>query len=325
MDPAMRLSVIIPFYHDHPHLQDCLTSITRNLGVDHEIILVDDASVDTSYQSTLTANNLTLLSNKEKKGPSHARNRGLEAATGDYIVFVDSDDLITNSVSPLFETLHTQTNNIGDVDLLIGERHDAPLPAGYFSTPNRITCLEANPRLVRINSFTSILYRRDFLRKHAISFDEELAISEDPVFLAKCFSKACEILVDRVPFYFYRERPQSRSRAPLNTKHLESQLLGMHKIAGCYKGYSEALALRCVTLFSGNFQFFKRVASETSASTTDAYFDNLGSWARTHLSSARDIKYCLDTYHIHWTEKKAALLKALLSNNSGASIRQQFF
>lgn len=95
----MKVSIIIPVYNGHDFLERCLDSVINQIYKNIEIIIVDDASTDDTKEI------IKKYSEKDKriipfyqsknKGVSAARNTGLKAATGDYIVFLDSDDTIT--------------------------------------------------------------------------------------------------------------------------------------------------------------------------------------------------------------------------------------
>lgn len=118
----MKLSIIVPIYNVAPYLRKCVDSLLMQDISDYEIILVDDGSTDdsgaiadeivreamgngqwaidneTNRQSPI-ANSLTLrVIHQENAGLSAARNTGIAAATGDYIMFVDSDDYLQPNV-----------------------------------------------------------------------------------------------------------------------------------------------------------------------------------------------------------------------------------
>ena len=89
----MKISVIIPVFNRKTDLQRCLDSITIP-DDDCEIIVVDDASVDGSFEFAAAYPNsyVKTFKNLQNRGVNYTRNRGVEYATGDYIVFLDSDD-----------------------------------------------------------------------------------------------------------------------------------------------------------------------------------------------------------------------------------------
>lgn len=91
----MKLSVVIPVYKVEPYLERCVRSVFRQSFRDMEIIMIDDGSPDGSgaLADRLAAEDARArVIHQENQGLSGARNTGLRAATGDYVVFLDSDD-----------------------------------------------------------------------------------------------------------------------------------------------------------------------------------------------------------------------------------------
>ena len=106
------LSIIIPVYNDEAYIEDCINSITAHLDSRIEVIIVNDGTPDNSMQIIADClenlpKNLqecfTIL-NQENQGQSVARNNALNICTGEYIAFLDSDDLISkNYFSSIFK------------------------------------------------------------------------------------------------------------------------------------------------------------------------------------------------------------------------------
>lgn len=97
----IKLSIIVPAYNVEEYISECLDSLLNQdlRAEDYEIIIVNDGSTDGTLQiaEEYERNNATVrLFSQENKGLSEARNRGLEIAKGEYIFFVDSDDLVVN-------------------------------------------------------------------------------------------------------------------------------------------------------------------------------------------------------------------------------------
>lgn len=93
------ISVIIPVYNTESYLKRCVNSIINQTYKDLQIILVNDGSTDNSItimQKFKKMDSRILVIDKPHKGVSAARNAGIEAATGDYISFIDSDDWLEN-------------------------------------------------------------------------------------------------------------------------------------------------------------------------------------------------------------------------------------
>lgn len=109
------ISIIVPIYNLGTYLQGCLESILRSSYQDYELILVDDGSTDGSNDvcdSYALKDNRIRVIHKENSGVSTARNRGLEEAQGEFIMFVDGDDQIhPNMIEWLLDAIQS-----GDYD-----------------------------------------------------------------------------------------------------------------------------------------------------------------------------------------------------------------
>ncbi|MCH5237986.1 MAG: glycosyltransferase, partial [Muribaculaceae bacterium] len=91
------ISVIIPVYNAERYLASCLDSILSQSYRNLEVIIINDGSSDYSLrvaEGYAEKDDRVRVYSFENEGPSEARNRGLSVATGDYLTFVDSDDLL---------------------------------------------------------------------------------------------------------------------------------------------------------------------------------------------------------------------------------------
>ena len=99
-------SVIVPVYNAAHTIERCVDSIAASGGEDVQIILIEDCSKDNSrevcQQLAQKYETVLFLYNMRNQGVSHTRNRGLEAATGDYLLFVDSDDWVDPDYASAF-------------------------------------------------------------------------------------------------------------------------------------------------------------------------------------------------------------------------------
>lgn len=110
-----KFSIIIPVYNSELYLEKCINSVLNQSLKDYEIIAINDNSNDSSLQilsdfgSKIKVHNIT---DKKGMGPSHARNIGISMATGDYILFLDSDDYYEKD---LLKTLDENMNEVYDI------------------------------------------------------------------------------------------------------------------------------------------------------------------------------------------------------------------
>ena len=93
----MKFSVIVPVYNAEKYLEKCILSVINQSYENWELILVDDGSNDKSSQIVdgfAEKNEKVIAIHQQNAGPGIARNNGIKKATGDYVVFLDSDDYI---------------------------------------------------------------------------------------------------------------------------------------------------------------------------------------------------------------------------------------
>jgi len=214
----MLLSVIIPVYNVENYIRPCIESIYRQ-GLhenNFEIILINDGTKDHSME--MIADIISLHSNiivleQENQGQATARNNGLAHAHGEYVIMIDSDDLlIDNTLMPLLEKAQ-----IYDTDLTIGnflELHDEEILCLHFSTPKEMIVQEktGNELLIELNPHQCyiwrIIYKRDFLTENDIKFTPGITY-EDVPFVHECYIKANKCQIVTWPFYIYRKGHES--------------------------------------------------------------------------------------------------------------------
>ncbi|MEA2125728.1 MAG: CDP-glycerol glycerophosphotransferase, partial [Solirubrobacteraceae bacterium] len=104
-----RISVVVPIYNVEPYLEECLASIAGQTFRDLEVVMVDDGSKDSSPEIAerfVAQDDRFQLIQQPNGGLGKARNTGIEAATGEFLAFVDSDDyLAENAYELLLEAL----------------------------------------------------------------------------------------------------------------------------------------------------------------------------------------------------------------------------
>ena len=109
----MKVSIIVPTYNVENYIEDCLDSLVNQTLQDIEIIVINDGSTDNTLENILkysTKDKRIKVLYQKNAGPSAARNKGLEAATGEYVAFVDADDWISpNYMENLYREI-TQNN-----------------------------------------------------------------------------------------------------------------------------------------------------------------------------------------------------------------------
>lgn len=211
----MFLSIVVPVYNAELHLEECLHSLfTQDLPqMDYEVICVDDGSTDKSgfilKSFSEKHQNLTIIT-QENSGVATARNTGLSAARGDYIWFVDADDVIqTNILRKLRGILKA-----ADYDQLIvgGFQFEQVLTSQQMALGRQGNLPDnvPGPGAVVWRS----LIRRSFLSAHRVNFRHpELTHGEDGQFMFELSLERPTALTIRDTVYFYRIRPGSAETA----------------------------------------------------------------------------------------------------------------
>lgn len=225
----MKVSVIIPLYNAQNYISACLESVLSQTLKDFEVIVVDDCSTDNSCAvaesfSEKFGGRLKIISLSNNTGnASIPRNEGLRFSRGDYIFFMDNDDLITpNALETLYKFAENARADVVYMErgfLLTGKN---VIAANWDKNSSKITnpTLETQNISVRIENFLKTSYgwapwtkfiRRDFLIANKIDFPH-VKISEDVLWSFKIICLAKNFL--RIPnqLYICRSRTDSLSR-----------------------------------------------------------------------------------------------------------------
>lgn len=206
------VSVIVPVYNVENYLTECLDSLVNQTYSNIEIICIDDGSTDNSpkilNQYKQSYSNIKTITT-ENQGQAHARNLGLKEATGDFIMFVDSDDWIaveaveTALSKGFFDNVKVDAVCFGlqQVKNGIKSPHREYLLEGTHPVDETLA-LKVSPEPV------AKLYRSSFLRQNKITFPEGLWY-EDMTFYWHCISCVNEIGLMEEVYYNYRKRDDS--------------------------------------------------------------------------------------------------------------------
>jgi CDP-glycerol glycerophosphotransferase len=211
-----RISVVVAFFNNEDDLADCLDSIAAQSFADLEVIMVDDGSADGSAgiaRVKAAADPRFTLIQPGHGGPGGARNRGVERARGEYLAFVDGDDVLpANAYELLLHALEQSGSDFvsGAVDRM-GPAGISPsaLHARALKGRQTGTHVTRTPRLLYDVSVWNKLFRRSFWDQYQLSFPEGV-VWEDLRLMTKAhvLARAVDVIPDIV--YYWRERAQGR-------------------------------------------------------------------------------------------------------------------
>ena len=214
-------SIIIPAYNAEAYLQRCLDSIFSQEFDDYEVIVVNDGSTDGSAalleEYVSKHHNLQVLT-QINQGMATARNRGMEVAQGDYILFVDSDDrLCPNALATLAPHLNGEDIIGFGVQIYnenIGIYTDNPIqPTTAMSGWDYFNRYRLKSTPVHFVCIWQRVYHRGFLEKNSLRFAEGLKRAEDDLFTTMAFLLAQRVKAISSCLYSYTVRQGSITRS----------------------------------------------------------------------------------------------------------------
>ncbi|MFT3877608.1 MAG: glycosyltransferase family 2 protein [Propioniciclava sp.] len=229
-----RLSIVLPVYNVERYLAVCLDTVRQQSVTDLEIVCVDDGSTDRSrvlLEMAAGVDPRVVIVTKENGGLSSARNAGLDAATGDVVWFVDSDDFVHPKACATILAAFEETD--AEVVTFGAYPHPGSLGNGWLHrtlTPRARLFQGFHPDLLFAEASRPFVwrsaFRRDFLLREGLRFDESVPFGEDQVFYFEAYplARVTALIADKL--YYYRvSRPDSlmasrfAERATMMTEH----------------------------------------------------------------------------------------------------------
>ena len=221
------VSIIVPVYNVEKYVSECVNSLRRQSYNKIEIILVDDGSKDRSgliCDSFMKIDKRITVIHKKNEGLGYARNAGLNVAKGEYVYFIDSDDIVgENIISELVAILrknscdtviggYTRVDNVGK------QLYETAYKSFLYESNSSIKN-ELLPRLfgsspikrdsVRM-SVWNVLFSMSIIKENKLSFlSERDVVSEDIIWDIDYYKNAQKVLLTNFTDYFYRKRDKS--------------------------------------------------------------------------------------------------------------------
>lgn len=279
------ISFIVPVYGVESYLRECIDSIICQQG-NWELILVDDGSPDKCPEicdEYAGRNGRIRVIHKANGGVSTARNAGLDAAKGEWIWFVDADDII-DSESLNFIDLPPNKDYIM-FDYQIFKDGENPKKAQNDNIEIH-TCKNKNEFLLKYICLhhQSLWYKRDIIETYHLRFTDGLKLGEDGEFQFK-YLMLCKytIKIDAC-FYFYRIRQGSATQSEMTREQIVNDtLLALKNLLLFMKKYDITLERWLKIRIEGTIQILLYSASQV-ASLNIQQFQN-------------EFRKVIDTYH----------------------------
>lgn len=225
------ISIIVPVYNAQSTLERCINSILQQTYKKVEVICIDDGSKDNSLdvlRKFEESEERVKVIPKTNEGVSAARNEGIKASTGQYILFVDSDDYIEKSmILDLYQAIRK-----ADADVAIEGYQEVNIER-KFEVYDYKNCLKKEEFLSKCIQNTggvvcSKLYRSSLIKENGIFFRRDLTLSEDLIFALECFKKANQLIqIEKADYIYDRRNEKYRD---INVVERLNKNIGVHEL-----------------------------------------------------------------------------------------------
>lgn len=268
----IKVSVIMPIYNAGEYLSRAIGDVLSQTLTEIELICVDDGSTDNSpkiIKRFASKDKRVSVIREANAGPAVARNRGLDVARGQYIMFLDADDFYEKTLlEELYVTAERDNLDIAvtKFDIYNDERDSFSLPTdelhGNIFVPGGVTSKNEHPDYI-LSSTTGYvwnkLFRASFIKDKILEFDPDLYVFEDVCFVCSALSLAER--VGRIEGLLIHHRvysDQSRARlfrkyygqVPVVYKKLKEFLMKRGMYIPLKKGYLNLSAGRCYKIYN---------------------------------------------------------------------------
>ncbi len=276
----LKISVIIPAYNVQDYIGECVESILRQDIKEIEIICIDDCSTDDTLkileQYAKNYKCVKVYKNDQNAGLAKTRNVGIKEAAGDYLLFVDGDDILqSGAVGKMINQLQKYHADImmfdAECQFDLPELYDKAL-ADYYHREVSYAYSTGRDILSRMiinndlcDSACLMLIKSSWLREAGIWF-EEGKIYEDCMFITDCLLKDCMVYHTNEKYYIYRIRNNSIMRSRMRAENVYSRIyclkkIWIHMLTGNYTFHVENALLKWSNIL---YYSLKKIRSELS-------------------------------------------------------------
>lgn len=240
----LTYSIVIPVYNAEKYLESCIDSVFAQRSPSaYEVILVNDGSKDRSPRICdryAEQNACVQVIHQVNQGVSAARNAGIAAAKGQYVLFLDGDDLWDCALlSNLDQYVPDAPDMIEFGFQIFGEKGSKSpvLPLEVSGKTSGIEYFEEHAKRNRmpIGSSCVAAFRRQFLIEHELRFPLGVSYGEDFTFHMHCLKRAQSVVSICEPLYRYRANESSATHTPTvkKTRDMLSACAAMYRLFPC--------------------------------------------------------------------------------------------
>ena len=227
MDKNVLFSIIVPAYNSASFINKCIDSVLEQTYSNFELILVDDGSKDNTLDicnAYAKTDSRVKVIHKENGGHTSARNEGLKAASGLYVLFLDSDDWIAIDVLKICEK-EIIKNNAPDVIIYkicssLGKTYFTNnIPVGFYEKKANYSdiisslIMNENGESAFIKGLIGKVFKKEIIMDNQLAIPHELRIAEDAAAFVSTIIDSSSICVNSDAKYYYYVREGSVSHS----------------------------------------------------------------------------------------------------------------
>jgi glycosyltransferase involved in cell wall biosynthesis len=242
-----KISVIIPVYNTAEYLPQCLDSVLMQNLEEIEIVVVIDCSPDNSMEIAQEYQKrdrrITIIEKPVNEGLPVARNSGVDASTGEYIIHLDSDDFwleptMLENLYKIARLENCQILRFNGYEHIEGELTPYRILNGRSLTNG---CFERDEALWCYRSVFLYLFERNFIDHHNLSFVPDVTLGEDGIFLSAALVLAERVSLTPERYYAYRIRPSGMMMTRWSLNDFLEEETSSQMVAENLSGHQEAL------------------------------------------------------------------------------------
>ena len=227
MSQEIFVSIIVPVYDVEEYLVECIESILAQTWKHFEIILVDDGSTDSSGKMCdeyAEKYNCIFVIHKKNGGLSSARNAGIDVARGNYLAFIDSDDVVhPDYLRELVKIVEKENADLVACDFCVGTscQWGETSEVKYDIRRDEDVLERMNDNDVVVTVAWNKLYHAKFFKEYSLRYPEG-KIHEDMFLTPQILHYTNKMVITNQKLYFYRQRKNSIMNSSFSIKQLDS-------------------------------------------------------------------------------------------------------
>lgn len=305
-----KISVVVPVYNVEAYLEKCIDSILNQTFRDIEVILVNDGSTDRSgyiCDEYAKIDKRIKVIHKINEGVSSARNQGISIAKGDYIGFIDSDDIVANN---MYETLYSLCiTNDADISSCRNIRffNESDISSMYVSIKNSITRIYEKENIIKayysgkLNEVAvwNKLYKKELFE--TIEFPKG-RIYEDVSIMYKLYLSSNRLVEIEDTLYFYRFNPNSITNKGFSSNRFDIVNLYQEQYQIMSKAYPKVCEQIKYDYFHNLRRIFVDIINDKELEDKKKYIK------RVSILTKKELKYIMNNNMVCINHKIIALL-----------------